>query len=183
MSEAGLIEICYVSGIVLLTSNLWFLFRVLRPVKRLSLQAEHIRKGDFESLEQDCGGIAEIGAQIVIGPDPHDLGMRFCRIEGLHVPGDRVDMQERPIDEIGFDVSLHRRLQSDRLGCWNLGLCLAGRDTNRHCQERERNARDRSLPRPKRPPTRSPRIAGEYSDAHAIPLTDWPKHSGWLLGS
>jgi signal transduction histidine kinase/YHS domain-containing protein len=62
MSEAGLLEICYVSAIVLLTSNLWFLFRVLRPVKRLSLQAEHIRKGDFRSLEQHCGGIAEIGA-------------------------------------------------------------------------------------------------------------------------
>jgi signal transduction histidine kinase/YHS domain-containing protein len=62
MSEGGLVEICYVSAIVLLTSNLWFFFRVLRPVKRLSLQAEHIRKGDFNSLEQRCGGIAEIGA-------------------------------------------------------------------------------------------------------------------------
>lgn len=60
MNEAGLIELCYVSGILLLVSNLWFFFRVLRPLKRLSLQAEQIQQGNFDSFEHRCGGIPEI---------------------------------------------------------------------------------------------------------------------------
>ncbi len=46
----------------LLIGNLWFFFRVLRPLQRLALRAEQIREGNFNSLEQDCGGIAEIGS-------------------------------------------------------------------------------------------------------------------------
>lgn len=62
MTEAGVIELCYISGILLLASNLWFFFRVLRPLRRLSLQAEQIKQGNFDSFEQHCGGIPEISA-------------------------------------------------------------------------------------------------------------------------
>ena len=35
---------------------------MLRPLRRLAQQAEQIREGNFDSLEQDCGGIDEIGS-------------------------------------------------------------------------------------------------------------------------
>ncbi|MBI1256423.1 MAG: YHS domain-containing protein [Chloroflexi bacterium] len=57
-NEVGLV--CYLLVALLVSSNLWFFFRVLRPLKRLALQSEHIRQGDFDALERDCGGIPEI---------------------------------------------------------------------------------------------------------------------------
>ncbi|MBZ0298412.1 MAG: YHS domain-containing protein [Anaerolineae bacterium] len=60
MSEASLIQLCYVSGVLLVASNAWFFFRVLRPLRRLSYQAEQIRQGDLMSFERHCGGIPEI---------------------------------------------------------------------------------------------------------------------------
>lgn len=60
MSDVHLIELCYVTGVLLVVSNVWFFFRVLRPLSRLSQQAEQIRQGDLESFERQCGGIPEI---------------------------------------------------------------------------------------------------------------------------
>jgi signal transduction histidine kinase/YHS domain-containing protein len=46
--------------ILLIASNAWFLWRVMRPLKRLSLQAVDLTTGNLEALEQPCGGIDEI---------------------------------------------------------------------------------------------------------------------------
>jgi len=62
MSVATLIALCFVTGLGLLVTNLWFFFRVLRPLRCLSLRAEQISHGDFKSLEYQGGGIAEIRA-------------------------------------------------------------------------------------------------------------------------
>lgn len=60
MTHATLIELCYIGGALLLASNLWFFFRVLRPLHTLSLQAEQLSRGEFDSFASQCGGIAEI---------------------------------------------------------------------------------------------------------------------------
>ncbi|MEO8397100.1 MAG: sensor histidine kinase, partial [Chloroflexota bacterium] len=60
LNETGLI--CYLLVVLLVSSNLWFFFRVLRPLKRLALQTEQIRIGNFSALDQDCGGIPEVDA-------------------------------------------------------------------------------------------------------------------------
>ncbi len=62
MTMDGWLVLLIALVILLLIGNLWFFFRVLRPLRRLAQQAEQIREGNFDSLEQDCGGIAEIGA-------------------------------------------------------------------------------------------------------------------------
>ncbi len=58
----SLLILLAVVAVLLLIGNLWFFFRVLRPLQRLAQRAEQIREGNFDSLEQDCGGIAEIGS-------------------------------------------------------------------------------------------------------------------------
>jgi signal transduction histidine kinase/YHS domain-containing protein len=60
MTHATLLELCCIGGSLFLASNLWFFFRVLRPIRKLSLQAEQLTKGEFNSFERQCGGIPEI---------------------------------------------------------------------------------------------------------------------------
>lgn len=60
MTHATLIEICCIGAAMFLASNLWFFFRVLRPLHKLALQAESLTEGHFNSFEQRCGGILEI---------------------------------------------------------------------------------------------------------------------------
>lgn len=55
-------ELCCLVLSLLLASNIWMFFRVLRPLKQLSRQAERISQGDFVAINEKCGGIAEIGA-------------------------------------------------------------------------------------------------------------------------
>lgn len=38
----------------------WIFLRVLLPLRRLARQAEQIQQGNFQALQQPCGGIAEI---------------------------------------------------------------------------------------------------------------------------
>ncbi|GAB1422137.1 hypothetical protein MASR2M15_23500 [Anaerolineales bacterium] len=54
------LEICCVTAALLVVSNVWFLLRVLRPIRQLSAQAKHLSEGDLQAFEQTCGGIAEI---------------------------------------------------------------------------------------------------------------------------
>lgn len=60
MTHATLLEICCIGGSLFLASNLWFFFRVLRPIRKLSAQANLLTHGEFSSFEQQCGGIPEI---------------------------------------------------------------------------------------------------------------------------
>jgi len=60
LNETG--PLCYLLVVLLVSSNLWFFFRVLRPLKRLALQTEQIRIGNFSAFDQDCGGIPEVDA-------------------------------------------------------------------------------------------------------------------------
>ncbi|MAS35606.1 MAG: hypothetical protein CL610_16465 [Anaerolineaceae bacterium] len=62
MNHASLFEICCVGGAVFLASNIWFFVRVLRPIQRLSLQASQLSRGELDSFDRQCGGIAEIQA-------------------------------------------------------------------------------------------------------------------------
>ena len=55
-----IIEICCIGGTLFIFSNLWFYFRVLKPVQRLAFQADLLSQGDLDSFEQECGGIGEI---------------------------------------------------------------------------------------------------------------------------
>ena len=43
MIHTNLLELCCIGGALLITSNLWFLLRVLRPIQKLSLQAENLK--------------------------------------------------------------------------------------------------------------------------------------------
>jgi signal transduction histidine kinase/YHS domain-containing protein len=45
---------------MLIVGNIWFIYRVLFPLRRLSAQAQRLTKGDFDALSQPVGGIAEI---------------------------------------------------------------------------------------------------------------------------
>jgi len=60
MTHATLLELCFISGSLFLASNLWFFLRVLRPIRKLSLQAERLTQGEFNAFERQCGGIPEI---------------------------------------------------------------------------------------------------------------------------
>lgn len=53
-------EFCYILGMMLLITNLWMYFRVLRPLQKLAGQAQKLSTGDFQSIELACGGIPEI---------------------------------------------------------------------------------------------------------------------------
>lgn len=56
------LELCGIVLVLLLASNLWFLQRVLNPLRHLCAQANRLAKGDLDSFEQSCGGIPEIDA-------------------------------------------------------------------------------------------------------------------------
>jgi signal transduction histidine kinase/YHS domain-containing protein len=45
---------------LLIASHLWFYLRVLRPLKRLSGQAEQLTAGQLDSFNRECGGVKEI---------------------------------------------------------------------------------------------------------------------------
>lgn len=47
---------------MLLVINVWLIWRVLRPLRRLTQQAERLTTGEFTALETSCGGISEIDA-------------------------------------------------------------------------------------------------------------------------
>jgi len=50
------------TGLFLLAAtNLWLIFRVLQPLRRLAVQASDVSKGNLTAFQQPCGGIAEIG--------------------------------------------------------------------------------------------------------------------------
>lgn len=60
MTHTHLLELCFVIGVILLTSHVWFYLRVLRPIQRLSRQATQLKGGQLDSFEQAFVGIAEI---------------------------------------------------------------------------------------------------------------------------
>jgi signal transduction histidine kinase/YHS domain-containing protein len=53
-------EFCCILGALLLGSNLWLYFRVLRPIQQLAAQANELSSGNFHSIDREIGGIAEI---------------------------------------------------------------------------------------------------------------------------
>lgn len=53
-------SICCAFAIILLVSHIWLIVRVVRPIGKLAAQAEQLTSGNFEAIEQDCGGIPEI---------------------------------------------------------------------------------------------------------------------------
>ncbi len=60
MIHSSFLELCCIGGALLVASNLWFFVRVLKPIQTLSLQAEALTQGEFESFEHQCGGIPEV---------------------------------------------------------------------------------------------------------------------------
>jgi signal transduction histidine kinase/YHS domain-containing protein len=46
---------------LLVVSNLWLLYRVLHPLRRLAAQTADLSKGHLTAFQQACGGIDEIG--------------------------------------------------------------------------------------------------------------------------
>ncbi len=59
MMHTSVVEYCIVIIVLFMTSNLWFYLRVLRPLKRLSLQADQLKSGDFAAFEESGGGVPE----------------------------------------------------------------------------------------------------------------------------
>lgn len=57
----GWLHVALTGVIVLAATNFWLVFRVLRPLRRLALQAGDVSKGNLTAFQQDCGGIPEIG--------------------------------------------------------------------------------------------------------------------------
>lgn len=53
-------ELCCLALSLLIASNLWMFFRVLRPIHQLSKQANEISRGNFVAIDESYGGIAEI---------------------------------------------------------------------------------------------------------------------------
>jgi signal transduction histidine kinase/YHS domain-containing protein len=54
-------HVSFIAIVLLVASNLWLLFRVLRPLQRLAAQTADLSKGHFAAFQQPCGGIDEIG--------------------------------------------------------------------------------------------------------------------------
>lgn len=53
-------HLCALLILLLIASNVWVYVRVLRPLRRLSAQAERLSVGDFAALQCPCGGINEV---------------------------------------------------------------------------------------------------------------------------
>jgi signal transduction histidine kinase/YHS domain-containing protein len=53
-------ELCCLFLVVLVTGNVWFYVRVLRPIQRLALHAADLERGNLDALEYPCEGIPEI---------------------------------------------------------------------------------------------------------------------------
>lgn len=59
---AFVIAIIVIAGVLLLAGNVWFVWRVLRPLNRLATQAQTLASGDFAAFDEACGGIRDIDA-------------------------------------------------------------------------------------------------------------------------
>lgn len=55
-----LVTICCSFAIILLVSHIWLIVRVVNPIRKLASQAEELTSGNFEAIEESCGGIPEI---------------------------------------------------------------------------------------------------------------------------
>ena len=60
MNHVGILELCCVGLSLFAISNIWFVVRVLRPIRRLSHQAVRLSAGHLDALNSDCGGIPEV---------------------------------------------------------------------------------------------------------------------------
>ena len=56
------LELCIFLLTIVLVINIWLVWRVLYPLRRLARQANQLTAGEFSALETSCGGIAEIDA-------------------------------------------------------------------------------------------------------------------------
>jgi len=54
------VAICCSFALLLLVGHIWLILRVVNPIRKLAAQAEQLTSGNFEAIEQDCGGIPEI---------------------------------------------------------------------------------------------------------------------------
>ncbi|MEO8612431.1 MAG: histidine kinase [Chloroflexota bacterium] len=61
MTHGNFLDLCCIGGALFLASNIWFFFRVLQPIRQLSLQADQLTQGKLDAFECQCGGIPEIG--------------------------------------------------------------------------------------------------------------------------
>jgi signal transduction histidine kinase/YHS domain-containing protein len=55
-----LITICCSFAILLAAGHIWMIMRVVNPIRKLASQAEQLTSGNFEAIDQPCGGIPEI---------------------------------------------------------------------------------------------------------------------------
>lgn len=55
-----LMPLCILGFALLVASNVWIFFRVMRPLRMLARQATDIAEGQLDALERTCGGTAEI---------------------------------------------------------------------------------------------------------------------------
>ncbi len=60
MTHVG--DLCFLGLTLLVASNLWFLYRVVWPLRRLVRQTGDLTRGNFAALDQPCGGVPEIDA-------------------------------------------------------------------------------------------------------------------------
>jgi signal transduction histidine kinase/YHS domain-containing protein len=55
-------DLCFFGLTLLVVSNVWFLIRIVWPLRRLVAQTGDLTRGNFAALDQPCGGIPEIDA-------------------------------------------------------------------------------------------------------------------------
>lgn len=54
------IAICCSFAVILLVSHIWLIVRIVNPIRKLAQQAEQLSSGNFDAIEEPCGGIPEI---------------------------------------------------------------------------------------------------------------------------
>lgn len=60
MIHTHILSLCLLSCVLLVVGNVWLLYRVLIPLRRLARDADRLTEGDFLSLQTPVGGIQEI---------------------------------------------------------------------------------------------------------------------------
>jgi signal transduction histidine kinase/YHS domain-containing protein len=55
------LDICLIVLPILIITNLWLIYRVLKPLSGLVAMTHEVSSGNLGAFEQSCGGIAEIG--------------------------------------------------------------------------------------------------------------------------